>query len=97
MNRFPVFKNQNLVTLNIISFLDGCAIFHKVATLSTRYRIGLPDYALIDQTICITIKKELTEKGEFPPNDSLIYAVGIADIIWVQIHDGQQGYIAQIR
>ena len=43
--------------LLVSSYLDGTTLFHKIALLNKIIRKILPDSALLDQIIVLTIKK----------------------------------------
>ena len=62
------------------SYLPGATLFHKIALLNKEIRKELPDAALLDQIIVVTVTKEQADIGETMfPHDSLMYAVRLAD------------------
>jgi hypothetical protein len=78
LNTFP---DNNLARLTVYSYLDGATLFHKIALLNRLNREQLPEHALLDQIIQISIKSEYSESKETPPTKSFIYAVRLADCI----------------
>ena len=64
----------------VCSYLPGATLFHKIALLNSQVRENLPQAALLNQIIVITVKKEKADIGEamFPAN-SLFYAYRLAD------------------